>query len=616
MPFPRNAPLLLVPLLLLAGCSLLPGNRPREDDQRGASTAAVDERRAQYTLDVRAPRALRGLLQDNLDLARFRDAPADQGLTGEELDRLVAAAPKQAADLLRTEGHFDARVTVRRETPPGERQKVVVEVEPGPRSTVTEVALDVQGELRQRADRGDGEAAGLLAALRDGWGLKAGEPFRQGAWSGAKTAALAQLHAGGYPAATWLSTEARVTSAQQQVRLQAQAQSGPLFHLGPLRVEGLQRYDESSVRNLTAFSPGDPYKEQTLLDFQDRLRRSDLFEGAVAEIDPDPAKAAAAPVTVRVQEQRLQKLTLGVGLNTDTGVRVTADHVHRKPFGLKWVARNKLEVGPQRKLWEFDNRSHPLPGLQRNLLAGNVERWSGTDEERFSWRLRAGREQERTRILRQAYVELNHSRVRTPQGDVRQAQSLSGHFDWTRRHVDSLLLPTRGTVTTVQTAAGYARSTTADSGPFGRLYARQLWFRPFATDWHARLRLELGQVIAAHAVGVPDPLLFRAGGEESVRGYAYRSLGPVIDGAVSSGRSLMTASAEVARPLSPRFPQIWGAAFVDAGNAAERFSDLHPVVGVGVGLRYRSPAGPLRVDVAYGVDARKLRLHLSAGTTF
>jgi len=621
MPLSAVSPALpgvLCACVLLSACSLIKPDRQRNaDDEGGASAARVDERRARYSLDVRAPRALDRLLSQNLDLARFRDAPPSEGLTDEELDRLIVAAPEQARDLLRTEGYFNAQVQVSRQPAGADgRPTVRVTVEPGPRTVVSGVDLRVQGDLAQRRAAGEADASRLLDRLQADWALPRGEPFRQADWTAAKNSTLAGLHAGGYPSAVWLHTEARVRSREQQVDLSAEAQSGPRFFLGPMKVEGLERYRESAVRNLAGFGPGTPYTEQALLDFQDRLRRSGLFEGAVAEIDPDPAKAAATPVTVRVQEQRLQQATLGLGYSSDTGARATLEHTHRRPFGLHWVAQNNLEFGNQRKQWEFDFRSHPLPEFKRNLVSGNVERWSGPDEERRAQRLRVGREQDRTRIHRLAYVELNQARVRTPQGVERQAHSLSAHYDWTRRAVDNLVLPTRGHALVLQSAVGQARSSTAENGPFGRAYGRALWFKPFGGDWHARLRLELGQVFAAERVGVPDTLLFRAGGEESVRGYAFRSLGPVVDGVVTSGRSLLTASAEVARPIHPRFPQVWGAAFVDAGNAAERFQDLRPKVGVGVGLRVRSPVGPLRADLAYGVDERRVRFHLSAGVSF
>lgn len=123
-------------------------------------------------------------------------------------------------------------------------------------------------------------------------------------------------------------------------------------------------------------------------------------------------------------------------------------------------------------------------------------------------------------------------------------------------------------------------------------------------------------MFARDAVGVPDTLLFRAGGDDSVRGYGYRTLGPLVDGAVASGRTMFTGSAEIARPVSSKLPAVWWAVFVDAGNAAQRWTDLKPVYGYGVGLRWRSPVGPLRVDLAYGEEAKAFRMHLSVGIAF
>jgi translocation and assembly module TamA len=86
-----------------------------------------------------------------------------------------------------------------------------------------------------------------------------------------------------------------------------------------------------------------------------------------------------------------------------------------------------------------------------------------------------------------------------------------------------------------------------------------------------------------------------------------------VNGALASGHVLFTSSVEVARPISPRLPAVWWAVFVDAGQAAERWKQLDPALGYGVGVRWRSPVGPLRVDLAYGQDVHRVRVHFSVG---
>ena len=115
---------------------------------------------------------------------------------------------------------------------------------------------------------------------------------------------------------------------------------------------------------------------------------------------------------------------------------------------------------------------------------------------------------------------------------------------------------------------------------------------------------------------VPDSQLFRAGGDDSVRGFSYRSLGPLTNGVVGGGTALLTTSIELARPISKNLPSLWGAVFVDAGNAANGFGNLKMSLGTGAGVRWRSPVGPLRLDLAWSPDTRKARVHFSVGIAF
>ena len=609
-------------VLWLAGCSSLPFFSKKDDAQAAEAAADAPVERAIYELEIDAPGDLRRLLQSHLDLARFQNAPATESITSAELDRLIAAAPAQARSLLETEGYFNPQVRVARAAAGNGDTRVRVAVNPGPRASIAKWSFHVTGDLQQAVEAGNEDAVAELASLRRRWPLKAGEPFRQSAWSDAKNLTLARLRAEGYAAATWATTTARVDAETNSVTLTAVADSGPLFRFGPVTIEGLQRYDERSVRRLSTFRRGDAYSELRLLDYQDRLLKVGLFEGAVIEIDPDPARAAAAPVTIRVKELPLQAATVGVGYSANIGPRLTLEHTHRKLFGKRVTAKNKVELGPALKSWQGELISHPLNNLYRNLVSGGFERLESADEVRRSRSVRVGRAKDSQHIERLIFGELTRATVTSAAG-VANSGAASANYHWTWRELDSLLLPTQGLSLSLQGAAGYAigreirdDGITDGRGVFTRAFGRVTWYKPLPGNWYATLRTEAGQVFARDQVGVPDTLLFRAGGDDSVRGYAYRTLGPMVDGTVTSGRVLWTGSVEVARPIFENRPQFWWAAFVDAGNAAKSWDELDPAFGYGVGLRWRSPVGPLRLDLAYGQEVRKARVHLSVGITF
>ena len=603
-------------LLALGGCANLASWLPQPVDASVVERAAVNPERAAYQLDVAAPTELRKLLITYLDLSRFQNAPETDGITAAELDRLVLAAPAQARSLLETEGYFNTEVGVDRlATAPGSAVLLRVWVTPGARTLVDRFELTVEGELKQSLATQDAAATQLLGRLRRQWALPIGRAFRQPDWTGAKSAAIAQLRAEGYPTAAWRDTRAGVDAGSNTVQLALVADSGPLFRFGDIRIEGLQRFDAESVRRLSTFSAGQPYSEKLLLDFQERLQKAGLFEGSSVEIDPDPTTANATPVIVRVRELNLQQATVGVGYSANTGPRLTLEHLHRRVFGTRWIAKNKFELGPDIQSWSGEFTSHPLEGRYRNLLSGSAERLRSTEELRSSWSARAGRTQDTPRIERLYFAEYVQSRLDNPSGAT-QSSAVSANYHWVWRDVDSVLLPTQGLTANLQAALGRTFAVQSAAGPFGRAYGRVTWYQPLGASWYATLRGEAGHIFAAADVALPDTLLFRAGGDDSVRGYAYRSLGPTLNKALVSGRVLLTGSAEIARPISPRYPAFWWAAFVDAGNAADSWKDLTPALGYGVGLRWRSPVGPLRLDVAYGQKTRAARLHLSVGIAF
>jgi len=603
----------------LGGCSSLPFMNGKDADAEPQA-----RREPQFRLQVDAPSGLSKLLLQHLDLARLQYAAEADALTRGEIDRLIGAASAQALSLLQTEGYFNPVVKVARVEDGAEPPLLRMTVTPGPRATIARLTLEVQGGLYDEVEAGDARAIELSNALQSEWSLQPGEPFEQSAWDSAKNRVLATLRSNGYLSAQWSGTAAQVNADTNSVRLFLVADSGALFRVGTLRTAGLERFDEQAVLPAARELIGKPATEQTIRDVQDRLLNLGLFESVIIDVDATSADPGEAQALLALRELPLQQATFGVGYADDTGFQITLEHTHRRIFDTRWTMHNKLLVGQEQLQWTGDLMSHLQEDGWRNLLAGQAERLDTNDERRYSWYARAGRTRDTLRIWRLVYGEYTRALLETSAGD-NDSEALSANYHWTWRDVDDLRTPTRGTVWSLQGALGYARGTTTpadtrietvDTGPFARLYGRVQGYMPLGNNFYGSARIELGQVIVNETLSVPDTLLFRAGGDDSVRGYAYRSLGPEINGALVSGSTLFTSSLQIARPIFADQPAFLWALFVDAGNASDGWNNMRPVFGYGAGLHWRSPVGPLRVDLAYGQETQKFRLHFSVGVVF
>ncbi|MDT9001496.1 BamA/TamA family outer membrane protein [Paucibacter sp. APW11] len=619
-------PLLALLLTLgLSGCASI-SKVFDAPNQLIAAVSKPPQGKPAYALEVKSPSALRELLQKHMDLARFQYLEGAERLSLVELDRLSAAAPAQARALLETEGYFNAQVQIMRDGDGSAERplSLTLQVDPGPRTLVQALQLDFAGALApadapasseppSHAEASVPGAAALRAELRERWSLKPGAAFSQSAWSEAKSQALAHARAMGYPLARWSASEARIEAADNLAELRLLLDSGPLFRLGELQIEGLQLQPAESVRRLAGFQPGQPLTEQLLLDYQERLLRTQLFDSAVVDIVPDAALADAVPVRVRLKEAPRQQATTGVGYFANSGERVTLEYVNRLPLGLPVRARGKLDLGHLLRNAELELSSHPQPDMQRNFASLQWQKDLSADGNVTSLSSRLGRLRETQHDERMLYLELLRSRELTDQGTVTGgAWSVNGQ--WIRRRVDNPLLPEDGYTALLLLGAGRADNSIKDSGAFARTQLKLGWYQPIGEHWYGSLRSEFGKLFAGANTGLPNRLLFQAGGDDSVRGYGYRSLGPVdAKGNTIGGRVVWTGSMELARPISLALPSVWGAVFIDAGQAANSLRELKPVYGWGAGVRWRSPVGPLRVDLARGQATGQWRVHFSVG---
>lgn len=601
----RSLLALLLVAVLSSGCATkAPAPTPVPAPDVPADAPAVYSLDIEVEDDYRDNRLLK-LLQENLEIARYRASEA--ALSRVELARLAAAAPAQAATLLETLGYFSATATVERKADDDSRVRLLVK--PGPRTRVTKIDLEFTEGLA--AD----DAKPLRDSLRKAWSLEEGDPFTQGYWSSAKNDLLLQARTGGFPLARWGETSARVDADKQTAELHLVLASGNRARFGTLNIEGLNRQSRQTVERLTGFRHGDAYTEQQLAEFQERLAKTQLFDAVRVQLQPEVVEAdGTSPVLVTLTESSLQQATVAVGYHANNGQSISVEHLHRQPFGLSLRARTKLQYSRDLRGGEMEISSHPQPDLKRNLASLTFEQDRSSDTIATNLGLRLGRIYESPRDDRLSYVELLRARE-TAGGQVNTNLAVSINQQWVRRRLDSALLPTDGHQGLLLVGLGQVRGGgTDDSGPFGRMQVKLGAYKPFG-GWFGSARAEVAQVVARETVGVPEKLLFLAGGDESVRGYAYHSLGPVKNGLTVGGRVMATGSLEIAHPILASMPSLWGAVFVDAGNAASRWQDYRPVVGYGAGVRWRSPVGPLRVDLARAQETGKWRLHFSVGIT-
>ena len=593
---PHRHGLFLKPVVLWSGCMAL--------------LLAAAPASAAYEVELEAPKVLRELLTQHLDLMRYRER---EDINADQLRFMVETASEQVGELAATEGYFSPVSTVKIDhsvEPPVVR----INVEAGPRTSIAKADVRVSGPASQQAPQ-------QVARVVDEWGLKAGAPFRQEDWANAKDAGLRVLQERRYPAASIASSNAAIDADRNQAELAVDYQSGPLFTLGGLRISGTERYPESIIRNVNPIKPGEEYDAGRLLALQRAVQRTPYFSNIVVDVARDAADPTLAPVDVKVTEYPTQRIRSGVGYATDTGARIEGRYSHNNVFGKAWVFDGQARVEQKRQSGKLDLAMPPDGGawvnsvnasIERTTLEGvdlrsrraGVRRARSTDTEDYAYTVQYYRDQ----LTRTDGADLP-ANVITPEGNH---QALVAGYARTRRKVDDPLFPRKGYIASVE--LGVALKGLLTDQTFFRAYGKLRRYWPVGERDLVLVRGELGAVISrGDNAAVPASLLFRAGGTDSVRGYDFQSIGNVEGSTVYPTRYLAVAGVEYQR----WFNATWGGAvFYDVGTATDSWGDRELFQGVGVGARYRSPVGPVNVDVGYGIRNRSFQPHLSLGVAF
>ncbi len=618
-------PLILIVAGSLAGCSVF--KTSDEGSEANAETANVQATEGEsakgngfaFSLQVRAPKDVREYLEKNLELQRFRDLP---GLQERELSRLLGSADANARELLATLGYFSPDIRIELTPTPGAKapRAVIVAVEEGERTTIQKVAIEFTGAIDD-----DPTSSRQAREIERDWSLPEGKPFTQKGWDGAKDEGLGVLRKKRFPTASIDKSRAEIDADTHKADLSVTYDSGPVYRFGSLKLNGVERYDEQGLRNIARLPQGDVYEESAMLDTQQRLASSGYFDSVFLTLDTISSDPSAATVTAQVKEAPLQKAVFGVGYSTDNGAGISLDHTHNSFPLIGWRALSKLSF--DQKAQSIGTELTALPGENgwRWFTGGELKREETGSYQVNGTRFRLGRSQSTDHIDRNYSLQYDSAVSQGPMAPD-DSSALSLNFGWTGRYFNDDSAPTRGWG--IATEMGVGTTLRPERDLFTRLLVRGLYYQPLGvvtapdgSRGHSRLqfRTEAGAVFAREGAQIPVTQLFLTGGDTTVRGYSLRAIGArTQDDTLFGGRYLGVASVEWQRPIviKGEISDFESAVFIDAGAVADKASDLDPRVGVGAGVRWRSPVGPLQADLAYGIQAKALRLHLRLGFTF
>lgn len=559
---------------------------------------AVPAQAAEDTLKVEV-RGVSGELLRNVEAYAGPVSAEDLASWRSTRARLLASV----RDALRSMGYYAGDADIQQD---GKTVRIIVT--PGAPVRVRSLRFELSGEAA-------GDPA--FATLRKSLPLKEGDVLHHGRYEALKTAVRNLGVERGYFQGEWERHSVSVEPAAQAADVDLAYASGPRYRFGPVSFEQARGGDAGELlrpellRRFLTFAEGDPYDAASLIKFNRSLLDSRFFSEVRVSPERERAVDHAVPIDVALAADKPNNVDIGIGYSTDIQERLT----------LKWQRPlindrgHGVEVGtelsPVRA--SLDARytiplSHPLNDTLQYLYGVQREEF----EELVTWNTVLGlRRQIKQENGWQRTFSLRALRdtTETPLEEVKRDLVLPGiAFDRLR---------SRGGVDPHWGDRQYYQAEVASEQLLSdvslvSLRAGLRLLRTVGGRHQFLLRGDAGTLLSDNFDAVPTAMRFFAGGDQSVRGYAYRSLSPTDENGFTIGaRNLLAGSVE----YDYEFVRRWRVAiFTDAGNAFDSIQE--PLkIGSGVGIRWVSPVGPIRLDVAWPVSEtdKNLRVHFSMG---
>ena len=551
--------------------------------------------------NVRAHLAIARLVPRSglIPLNPFEQDQPPLAITESNVRRLHRLATKEIGEALQPFGYYEPVVQAQL-LHDGDTWRALYQVDTGPLTRIDLVDIKISGA---------GQTQDSILEARQATRLQAGEQLLHSDYETTKQALLQAALAAGYLDARYQRAELRILKAQHRAQIHLLLDTGPRYFFGPISIEQ-DILDPDFVQQYVHIEQGAPFNTDALLELQLALSDSGYF----SQVEVTPRRAAATdfhvPVVITTKPSRPRRYAFGLGYGTDTGPRLSMVTEFRRinRRGHRIFADIRLSdilqsVGAQYKI--------PIGNLvsDRLIFSSRADFETIADDgssDRYT--LGISRNEEWGQLQRRLYMNYQHEDFSLGEDD-RVVDFFIPGFTLSQLRANDILFPRRGYSWNVdlRSAPGLISDTS-----FARIELAGQRIFPLGDRGRLLLRSRLGALSVEDFSLLPTTERFFAGGDQSVRGYGYQKLAPEDDsGEVVGGQYLAVGSIE----LDYLFVGDFGAAlFVDSGNAADEFLPSLKT-GAGIGFRWRSPVGMLRIDIAHPFDDPddNYRLHITLG---
>lgn len=591
----------------------------RLDQEKKDEEAAEDARRAaqgapSYAYQVEIAGLKKTGLEDPLksrsDLIRLRK---EEPVSIWDLRARIRRDITGFADVLRSEGYYGARIAYEldRNSKP---IKVTISVEPGERFTIGAYTIELTGPKDLPASARE-EAA---KTARE----QVGKPARSETVALAFGAVMSRLPQLGFPRAKLVLQDFKANHADHKLTAKVRIETGPLVHFGPVSIDGLKRVKKKYVMKALTFKQGEVYDSRKVEAFRTALGEMNLFGSIRIDTDDPLVAGDAQPIKVRLGEGKQRSIGATASYSTVNGFGGSLFWEHRNLFGAG--ERLVLEAEADQKLQQFTadlTKPKFLRNDQKLLITAEVAREDTDAYLEYRGVLRAGVEREINKRLR-VRVSTEASYLDTTDAfQPSKAVLLGLPMIVTYDHSDNLLDPTKGYRLGLK-ASPYL--VLGDGKNFVTLEGTASYYLPFdaAHRYVLASRVKIGALFGADQIrNVPASKRFYAGGGNSIRGFGYQAIGPEDpNGDPIGGRSLF----EVGTEMRIKLTETWGVVpFFEGGSVYDsEVPDFSSKLrwGAGIGVRYYTGFGPIRLDVAFPINRQptddKFQIYVSIGQAF